>query len=53
MCLLNTIDLRYGMMLFIMWHFFVKAIVFIELVKVYFIEVISFRKKVESLALAE
>ena len=36
-CLLSTIHLRYGMMLFIMSHFFVKAIVFIELVKaVYF-----------------
>ena len=32
-CLLSIIYLRYGMMLFIMSHFFVKAIVFIELVK--------------------
>ena len=31
--LLSIIYLRYGMMLFIMSHFFVKAIVFIELVK--------------------
>ena len=32
-CLANTIHLRYGVMLFIMCHFYVKAIVSIELVK--------------------
>ena len=32
-CLLSIIHLSYGLMLFIMSHFFVKAIVFIELVK--------------------
>ena len=32
-CLANTIHLRYGVMLFIMCHFYVKAIVSIEFVK--------------------
>ena len=32
-CLLSIIYLRYGMMLFVMSHFLVKEIVFIELVK--------------------
>ena len=32
-CLLSTIHLRYGIILFIMSHYFVKAIGFIELVK--------------------
>ena len=36
--------MRYGMMLFIMCHFFVKAIVFIELVKaIYFSVIFTFR----------
>ena len=35
-CLLSTIYLCHGMMLFIMSHFFVKTIVFIELVKAIF-----------------
>ena len=37
-CFLNTIHLHYGIMLFIMTHFIVKAIFFIELVKaIYFL----------------
>ena len=32
-CLLSTIHLRYGIMLFVMGHVFVKVIVFIDLIK--------------------
>ena len=43
-CLLSTIYLLYGMMLFIMSHFFVKTIVFIELVKaILFLSFLLFR----------